>query len=93
VNREEFKLKWKIDQILAKQYRWREEERPTPSEWALLLAYMDAGILYCRHFIFYWRSPASTFSTPVPDCKPLPYLEGGVKKSPKQSATFLGGTL
>jgi hypothetical protein len=44
-----------VDRILVKQYRWREEERPTPAEWDLLLVLMEAGHLYCRHFIFYWK--------------------------------------
>lgn len=45
----------RIDKILAKQYRWDESKRPTPDEWRLLLILMDQGILYCRHFIFYWE--------------------------------------
>jgi hypothetical protein len=44
-----------VNKILAKQYRWREEQRPTPQEWSLLLILMDAGHLCCRHFIFYWK--------------------------------------
>ena len=45
----------RVDRILRKQYRWQEKQRPKPEEWELLLLCMDAGYLYCRHFIFYWE--------------------------------------